>query len=60
MEANAAIARKNGVAVALTGQNGDLFYLSPSPGVRRRWAEVGRLQVDEKARKLERVVASND
>ncbi len=60
MEANAAIARKNGVAVALTGQNGDLFYLSPSPGVRRRWAEVGRLQVDEKARKLERVVVSSD
>ena len=55
MEANAEIARSSGVPLVFTGNNGDLFYLSPSPGVRRKWAPVGRLQVDEKARKLERI-----
>ena len=57
MEANATIARETGVPVTFTGNNGDLFYLSPSPGVRRKWAPVGRLQVDEKARKLERIAS---
>jgi ribonuclease J len=57
MEANASIARESGVPVTFTGNNGDLFYLSPSPGVRRKWAPVGRLQVDEKARKLERIAS---
>jgi ribonuclease J len=54
MEANAKVAQRCGVPLTLTGRNGDLFYLSPAPGVRRRWATVGRLQVDEKAKKLER------
>ena len=57
MEANATIARESGVPVTFTGNNGDLFYLTPSPGVRRKWAPVGRLQVDEKARKLERIAS---
>lgn len=47
MLANAAIARENGAQLALTGENGDLFYLAPEPGVRRRAARVGRLQQDE-------------
>ena len=54
MEANAKVAQRCGVPLTLTGRNGDLFYLSPAPGVRRRWATVGRLQVDETAKKLER------
>jgi ribonuclease J len=55
LQANADIARSSGVPLTFTGNNGDLFYLSPSPGVRRKWAPVGRLQVDERARKLERI-----
>jgi ribonuclease J len=46
MAANAAIARDAGVPLALTGRNGDLFYLAPQPAVRRRAAPVGRLTVD--------------
>ena len=45
MAANAAIARSAGVRLPLTGENGDLFYLAPEPGIRRRAAEVGRLEV---------------
>jgi len=44
MKANATIARASGVPHALTGNNGDLFYLAPTPGIRRRWAETGRLE----------------
>ncbi len=50
MRANAAIARDNGAGIALTGENGDLFYLAPEPGVRRRAATVGRLQQDSEGR----------
>jgi len=57
MQANAAIARANGVPLTLTGLNGDLFYLSPSPGIHRRWATTGRLEVNERDRKLEPVTA---
>ena len=52
MQANARIARANGVPAALTGNNGDLFYLHPTPGVRRRWARVGRLAWDEDSKDL--------
>ena len=45
MAANAAIARSAGVRLPLTGENGDLFYLAPEPGIRRRAADVGRLEV---------------
>lgn len=47
MQANARIARREGAALALTGENGDLFYLAPEPGIRRRAARVGRLEQDE-------------
>jgi ribonuclease J len=47
MQANAKIARDNGAMLALTGNNGDLFYLAPEPGLRRRAARVGRLQVSD-------------
>jgi ribonuclease J len=50
MLANAAIARRNGASMALTGENGDLFYLAPEPGLRRRVASVGRLQQDQDGR----------
>ena len=52
MKANAKVARESGVDVTLTGTNGDLFYLSPTPGVRRRYAEVGRLQWCEETERL--------
>lgn len=52
MRANAAIAKANGVAMALTGHNGDLFFLAPTPGVRRRFANVGRLEYREQERQV--------
>ena len=52
MAANADVAKRAGVAATLTGQNGDLFYLSPTPGVRRRFAEVGRLEWCEDTERL--------
>lgn len=50
MLANARIARDNGARMALTGGNGDLFYIAPEPGLRRRAAPVGRLQQDDDGR----------
>tara|TARA_B110000503_G_scaffold141533_1_gene235378 strand:- start:156 stop:1454 length:1299 start_codon:yes stop_codon:yes gene_type:complete len=47
MTANAQIARRAGVPLTLTGANGDLFYLRPIPGVRRRYASIGRVQLEE-------------
>jgi ribonuclease J len=55
MKANAAIARQAGVDVTLTGANGDLFYLSHTTGIRRRFAEVGRLQWCEETERLVKV-----
>lgn len=52
MAANADIAKSAGVGATLTGSNGDLFYLSPTPGVRRRFAEVGRLEWCEETERL--------
>ena len=52
MDANARIAKQAGASAALTGTNGDLFYLSPVPGVRRRYAPVGRLQWCEDTERL--------
>ncbi len=43
MSANAEVARQHGARAVLTGANGDLFHLSPIPGIRRRWAQTGRL-----------------
>jgi ribonuclease J len=45
MAANAEIARAAGVRLPLTGQNGDLFHLAPEPGIRRRAAATGRLEL---------------
>ncbi len=50
MLANAKIARANGAQLALTGSNGDLFYVAPEPGLRRRAAPVGRLEVNDEGR----------
>jgi Predicted hydrolase of the metallo-beta-lactamase superfamily len=52
MQSNARIARASGVPTAMTGSNGDLFYLYPTPGIRRRWAPVGRLEWLESERQL--------
>jgi len=43
MIANAQVARQCGADAAMTGRNGDLFHLSPVPGIRRRWVQTGRL-----------------
>lgn len=59
MIANARIARDSGVATALTGSNGDLFYLFPTPGIRRRWVETGRLEWLESSRQLVPVSPGN-
>jgi ribonuclease J len=47
MKANARHARAAGVPHALTGSNGDLFYLAPTPGIRRRWAPTGRMELGD-------------
>ena len=47
MQANAQIARSTGVPLALTGENGDLFYLAPEAGVKRRAAATGRLSLGQ-------------
>lgn len=52
MQANAKIAREAGVPIALTGENGDLFWLSPSPAVRRRAVTPGRWAWDERDQRL--------
>ena len=52
MTANAKLAKANGAAAALTGRNGDLFHLAPVPGVKRKWAETGRLEWLEKDHRL--------
>jgi len=55
MLANAKLATEAGAEMALTGRNGDLFYLSPTPGVRRRFADVGRLEWCEETERLQKV-----
>ena len=52
MKENARLAKEAGVMATFTGENGDLFYLSPTPGVRRRFAPVGRLQWCEDTSRL--------
>jgi len=52
MKENARLAKAVGAKTALTGENGDLFYLSPTPGVRRRFAPAGRLQWCEETSRL--------
>jgi ribonuclease J len=52
MKENARLAKEAGAMATFTGENGDLFYLSPTPGVRRRFAPVGRLQWCEDTSRL--------
>lgn len=49
MTANAHIARDVGVKQQLTGLNGDLFYLAPVKGIRRKAVATGRLGWDRDA-----------
>jgi len=49
MAANAHIARGAGVKQQLTGLNGDLFYLAPVKGMRRKAVATGRLGWDRDA-----------
>ena len=53
MAANGKIARGAGAGAVLTGTNGDLFYIAPTPGIRRRWAPTGRLRWLEDEARLE-------
>ncbi len=52
MKENARLAKAYGAKATFTGENGDLFYLSPTPGVRRRFAPAGRLQWCEETSRL--------
>ncbi|NCF34461.1 MAG: MBL fold metallo-hydrolase [Proteobacteria bacterium] len=45
LAANAAIAKNCGVAQQLTGLNGDLFRIRPTPGVYRQAVATGRLEL---------------
>ncbi|WP_394170173.1 ribonuclease J [Saccharospirillum alexandrii] len=49
MAANAKLARIAGVTRQLTGQNGDLFYIKPVVGIRRKAVATGRLGWDRDA-----------
>ena len=46
MRAAAALAAECGVARQLVGANGDLFMLAPQRGIRRGFAQTGRLGRD--------------
>lgn len=43
LNANAAIAKQNDVMHQLLGSNGDLFYIAPALGIRRKAVRTGRL-----------------
>ena len=45
LNANAKLAKHVGVKQQLLGKNGDLFYISPAIGIRRRAVKTGRLGV---------------
>ena len=45
LNANANIARQQEVPRQLIGQNGDLYFIAPVPGIRRRAVQTGRLGV---------------
>ena len=47
LTANSQLAREAGIQHQIVGCNGDLFYLSPSRGIRRGVVPVGRLEVAE-------------
>ena len=49
MAANAKIARDASVEKQLTGLNGDLFFLAPVKGMRRKAVATGRLGWDRDA-----------
>ncbi|GGX39860.1 ribonuclease J [Saccharospirillum salsuginis] len=49
MAANARVAKECGVPRQLTGENGDLFFIGPVPGVRRQAVKTGRLGWDRDA-----------
>lgn len=48
LRANAQLARDAGARMVLTGNNGDLFYLAPEPGIRRKAASAGRIELEER------------
>lgn len=43
IKANAGVAKSVGVREQLIGQNGDLYYIAPARGIRRRAVKTGRL-----------------
>jgi ribonuclease J len=49
MKANADMARTVGVEQQLLGQNGDLYYISPALGIRRKAVKTGRLGLKDGA-----------
>ncbi len=49
MQANAELAQAVGVPAQMLGNNGDLFMLAPQRGIRRQFADVGRLGLEQDA-----------
>jgi len=47
LNANAAVAKQADVSQQLLGNNGDLYYISPALGIRRRAVKTGRLGLKE-------------
>ena len=45
LDAHATLAKSLRVPMQLNGRNGDLFLLAPQPGIRRRAAATGRLEI---------------
>ncbi|PCJ32898.1 MAG: MBL fold metallo-hydrolase [Gammaproteobacteria bacterium] len=50
LKANAGIAKSQGVSRQLLGQNGDIYFIAPVTGIRRKAVKTGRLGIDEKRR----------
>jgi ribonuclease J len=46
LKANAAISKAVGVNKQLLGQNGDLYFIAPVKGIRRRAVKTGRLGLE--------------
>ena len=46
MDAHKEVARDAGVERQLCGENGDLFFLAPTKGIRRQAVDTGRVGVE--------------
>jgi ribonuclease J len=47
MRRNAQIAKETGVPVSMTGKNGDLFVIAPTPKLTKNFCRVGRIAINK-------------